>query len=172
MSLGYWRYYDDAFDWDDSGSWFRPNLDRSLEVFQANGMTEEEAQRHVNSGYVCFDEFDVVIDRYYGGALSSYDLRCRFPSKDFCGLPDAPQSKVWVCAARSLDDVQRIVQERVSPGSGALLFRGQTQNHAVRRDINNPFFSLPGLGEISLLPSLWRRMLSKNSNSFLVVLCY
>ncbi len=167
MTIGYWRYYDDAFDWSDFGEYLRPDFDRSLAVFQENGMNKDVAQRHINSGYVCFDGFDVVIDRYYGGALSSFDFRCRFPSIDFRGLPSEPQSKVWVITAKSLNCVRSIVQERVRDSSGTLLFRGQTQNHTVQREINNPFFSIPGLGEISLLPSLWRQMLSKNSNSFL-----
>ncbi len=167
MSFDYWQYYDDTFDWDDSGHRYRPDLKRSREIFQENGFSEKEALSYVNSGYVCFERFGVIIDRYYGGLLSSCDLRCRFPSHNFNALPTTPQSQVRVYKAKSIDDVRNIVKEQKKSSSQNLLFRGQTQNHTVKRAISNPFFTVPELGEISLIPSLWRRMLSINASSFL-----
>jgi len=165
--IPYWRYYQDAFDWDDSGQLMRPDLKQSVTKLQEAGMPEREAQRFVESGFVYEELSNSIIDRYYGGALMSTDLRTRFPIKEFCKLDLKPQNDTRVHVATSWDDVRRIVDQLAKASGKRLLFRGQVENYSIQREIHNPFFLVDGLGEISLMPSIWRRMIRKRADSFL-----
>jgi len=66
MGLGsYWNYYDKQYTWN------RPNKCVNLEYtrskFISIGMSEEEAEKYIRSGYICLEHVDIVIDRFYGG---------------------------------------------------------------------------------------------------------
>ncbi|WP_010581575.1 FRG domain-containing protein [Schlesneria paludicola] len=167
MTFGYWNYYDDDFDWTGKSSFVSPDLELTRSLLLRGGLLENDVEDHIDSGYLCFEGFDIVIDRYYGGPLASVDGRCRFRPDLFSKIDRAPQSRAKVFVAKSIDDVRRIVDDFATRCGDDPLLRGQTQNHVLERKINNPFFTLNGIGEISLLPSIWRRMLSKSRQCFL-----
>lgn len=166
MSSGYWNYYSDNYEWDDEGELVRPDLAQSRAKLVEAGMSETDAQRYVASGFVYSKWSDTFIDRYYGGALMSVDARTRVRPSDLIQWPIEPQNRVWVKNATSWVDVRRIVDEAAASSGKRLLFRGQTQNHLVNREIHNPWFVVDGIGEISLVPSVWRRMLNKRTDRF------
>jgi len=165
--LPYWRFYHNAFDWDDSREFMRPDLKLSVAKLQEAGMSEAESKRCVESGFVYEELSNSIIDRYYGGALLTTDLRTRFPIKEFCKLDLQPKNNTRIHIAESWNDVRRIVDELTSASRRRLLFRGQLGNYSVQREIHNPFFLVDGLGEISLMPSIWRRMIAKRPDSYL-----
>lgn len=166
MSIGYWNYYQDDFSWDDSHELLRPDLTQSRSKLIEAGLSVDEAHRYVSSGFVYQERSDTFIDRYYGGALLSTDMRTRFPFSHLPFRDPRPQSRVRVCRARSWRDVRRAIEEFAVHSRGRLLFRGQTENYKVCREVSNPHFLIDGLGEISLIPSLWRRMLRRRMDSF------
>jgi hypothetical protein len=130
-------------------------------------MSEREAQRFVDSGFVYEELSNTIIDRYYGGALMSTDLRTRFQVEDFCKLDLKPRNNTPIHIAGSWKDVRRVADQLQSASRRKLLFRGQLGNYTIEREIHNPYFLVDGLGEISLMPSIWRRMLKKRKDSFL-----
>ena len=62
--------------------------------------------------------------------------------------------------------MRRVVDDWRSTCPKRLLFRGQPENYLVPREVHNPLFLVEGVGEISLIFSLWRRMLARNPNGF------
>lgn len=167
LQIPYWRFYQDAFDWDDSHQLMRPDLKQSVAKLQEAGMSESEAERCVKSGFVYEEISNSIIDRYYGGALMSTDLRTRFSINEFCKLDFKPKNNTRVHIAESWNDVRRIADQVARDARKRLLFRGQVRNYSIEREIHNPFFQVDGLGEISLMPSIWRRMIKKRTDSFL-----
>lgn len=160
----YWNYYDDNFDWDDKED-LRPNIALTLKRFGEMGFSSSEAQSLLGSGYV-FVQDDVIVDRYYGGLLASYDHRTRFPASHFVSLMQEGASSIPVASAGSIDELLRIVEDWQKKHSKPVLFRGQTSGYPLEREHPNPFFRIGALGEISLVPSLWRGMLKKHSHRF------
>ncbi|WP_035615293.1 FRG domain-containing protein [Haloferula sp. BvORR071] len=138
----------------------------TLEELQKAGSSEEEARKYVDSGYVYNDTSGTIIDRYYGGLLLSTDLRTRFEIGEFGKWPAWLNNRVWVKAAASWADVYRIAEEAASKTRKRLLFRGQGRHYLINRAAPNPWFLVDGIGEISLVPSLWRKMLSRFTNKF------
>lgn len=157
---GYWKYFSDDFSWtSESRSARLPNAKRSVERFTDLGMSEDEADAYVRSGYVVNDISDTVIDRYYGGLLPSYDLRSRFPIRDFLARDATFKRDVKVFNAHSMGELREFVGECATSSRRALLFRGQTGHFRLSRGIDNSTFVVDGFGEPSLIPSVWRRML-------------
>jgi hypothetical protein len=167
-AFGYWKYYSENFDWNGSSKNDLVDKKKTLEVFKRSGLDEEKSNKLWNSGYFCTKYSDVVIDRYYGGAINSYDMVSRFmPSQLKDDLFSPPKSSVWVKSAYSLEEVYRIIKDTESKSSRPLMFRGQRQNYFIDREVNNPYFTIDGLGEISILSSFWRKVFSKSKRSFL-----
>jgi FRG domain len=164
--LSYWDYYDDDFDWDDGHSVLRPNLALTRQTFADIGLSISEIDSFVKSGYLVLEQADVVIDRYYGGPLLRTDERTRFSTPHFLECYKNGRNAVFVASATSLKDVLRQVEKLRAENSRPLLFRGQTSSYPLNRERPNPHLQVNGFGEISLLPSLWRRMLEKNPSSF------
>ncbi|MDD9893902.1 MAG: FRG domain-containing protein, partial [Gammaproteobacteria bacterium] len=163
---GYWKYYSDTFDWNEE-PFFKP-LDKShsKDVFKAAGLNEKQSDSLIASGYVTVPNSDVVIDRFYGGAIASSDLVSRFRPQQLPELFEKPRSRAWVKTAHSLTELYRIVDEAQSQSNEPLLFRGQRSNYAVRRKVNNPNFTIDGVGEVSLLSSFWRKAYGQNPDCF------
>lgn len=165
MNLGgYWNYYDKSYKWNYQNPLINLNYTRSK--FIGIGMSEEEAEKYIKSGYVCLEQVDIVIDRFYGGCLTSPDFRTRFPLNKFNLQDTVIKKNIWVEKAKSIIDIKSIVNKYTSQTNKNYLFRGQTSNYQIDREINNPNFIVPEFGEISLLPSLWRVMLNTNPTSF------
>lgn len=165
MAFGYWNYYDEDFTWDYNSDLLLPDYEWTLQVLQSNGLSETEAIKLYKSGYVCFKDNDVVIDRLYGGALRSYDLCSRFFPGDVKSLINSPpKSRVWIKKAKSYEELKELVVDARKDRD--LVLRGQNKNHRIEREINNPFFTVPEIGEVSLLPSLWRKMYKVNPYSY------
>lgn len=167
QTFGYWKYYSDKFDWNEAPGLKLVDHKYTLEVFKEAGLNGEDAVRLWDSGYVCIKGFDIIIDRFYGGAISSYDMVSRFAPSQLCKLFEKPRSRTWVRSASSLEDVRRIVDETQSRLSRPIRFRGQQQNYFIDRKINNPNFTIDGLGEISFFSSYWRKVFANTRNSFL-----
>ncbi len=165
--VDYWDYYDDGFDWATNSGMSAPDPDHTLEVLKSGGLTHFDAEVLMKSGYVCYPGFDVVIDRFYGGAISSYDLVTRFPSSELKTLFDEPKSKIWYKQVSSLKELKKVVANCGEKDRRKLRFRGQTKNYLLNREVNNPYFTIKGFGEVSLLPSLWRTMYAQAPGSFL-----
>jgi hypothetical protein len=165
----YWRYYNDDYSWDDSGELFRPDFVLSSKKLQETGLSADEAKSYVESGFIYVEVSNTIIDRYYGGAITSIDWRTRFRLRDF-SLTDPKikqKSHVVVRRAKSWHDVREIVETFAAKSPHRrLLFRGQTQGYTVSRKVHNPHFVVDGIGEISLIPSVWRRMLSRRPDSY------
>jgi len=114
--------------------------------------------------------FEVVVDRYYGGAISVTDGRTRFP---ISSLKDQVLEKrnvdgpnIWLKDARSLIEVQEIVSFARSQTESRLVLRGQTSHYRLERELPNPFLFHPEIGETSLIASVWRPMLRTNPSYF------
>lgn len=165
--FGYWNYYSDNFNWNESSSLKLIDKNDTLSVFRENGFDEEATTKLWKSGYVYIDGFDIVIDRYYGGAISSYDMVSRIMPSQLSELFEAPKSRAWVKTASSLDEVREIVSDTQSRMSQPIRFRGQRQNYFIDRPVNNPNFTIDGLGEISILSSFWRKVFSNCKESFI-----
>jgi hypothetical protein len=166
--FSYWKYYSNQFDWNENPSFELVNREHTLNVFKAAGFNSSDAERLWSSGYVCIKGHDdIVIDRFYGGATSSYDMVSRFSPSQLEKLFEEPSSRVWIKSASSLDDLHRIVDETQSKYSTPIRFRGQRQNYFIEREINNPNFTIKGVGEVSILSSFWRNAFVKAPNSFL-----
>lgn len=114
----------------------------------------------VASGYIVVS--GLVIDRYYGGLLSSSDLRSRIPIAKFGDEPLYEQHHARVHHAKSLEDAMTCIANWQATTGRRLLFRGQTANYPLQRRRANPAYQVPGFGEISLLPFLWRKLYFAN----------
>jgi hypothetical protein len=162
----YWNYYDEKFDWDDSNESLRPDLDLTRKKFDQIGLSQSEIEACVSSGYVILEN-DVVIDRFYGGALLSADMRTRFPLDRFLSSTSSAPYRSSIRNASSMADLLRNIDDLKKRYRGTLLYRGQTSLYPLQRERPNPFFEFEGIGEISLLPSLWRIMQKRKPHSFL-----
>jgi FRG domain len=157
----YWSYYDPSFQWS-LGPKFEKALDASRSAFASAGFTAAQADRLVESGYVVVGSN--VIDRYYGGLLLSTDGRSRIPLGHFF-KGGKSNDRVRVYQAKSLDDLRVCIDQWRGLTARQLLFRGQTSSYPLRRPHNNPAFGVGPYGEISLLPSLWRRAVAARSDA-------
>jgi len=166
-AFGYWNYYSKDFNWNETPSFNLLDKQHTLNTFKDAGISEIEANKLWDSGYVCPKRFNIVIDRYYGGAISSCDMTTRIMPSQIKELFSPPKSMVWVKSASSLDDLHRIIEAAQSENSKPLMFRGQRKNYFIDREINNPYYTIEGLGEISILSSFWRKVFSITNSSFL-----
>ncbi|MGE0567431.1 MAG: FRG domain-containing protein [Bacteroidia bacterium] len=165
MEFGYWNYYNDDFKWDFNSDLLLPDYDHTITLLQSNGLTMEEAVKFYRSGYVSFKDQEIIIDRLYGGPLRSYDMCSRFSPREVIGLLNAtPKSRISVEKAKSYEELKDIVNAVKKDRN--IVLRGQTRNHSITREINNPYFTIPEIGEVSLLPSLWRKMYKQNPHSY------
>lgn len=164
---GYWKYYSSKYDWSAPPFSKHINKDHSIEAFKNFGLTEKIANQLWGSGYIYIKKHDIVIDRFYGGYLSSYDMATRFPISQIGELFDEAKSSVWIKSASSIEDVRRIADEAKSKSSKPIRFRGQRQNYFTNRAITNPYFTINGLGEISILSSFWRTAFANSKNTFI-----
>lgn len=159
--MDYWRYYENDYDWIAKS----PHGGDTVEAFRSLGVQEAAAQRLIASGYVVMGRAaPIVVDRYYEGALSSVDGETRLSASMLDTLEGGARSKVWVKRASSMREVRDIVEDHASERK--LLFRGQSRNYSISRALPNPRFVTSELGEISLLPSLWRTMVFRHPNSY------
>jgi len=154
----YWDYYQSECSWDHQGFY---ELDRrvSEDAFAAAGFNDGEVADLLDSGYIVV-EGDLVIDRFYGGLLRSIDSRSRMKLSHFTGNdPLYKQHPARVHHASSLSDAMACIEEWQSRSGRRLLFRGQNQSHPLERKRHNHAYAIEGYGEVSLLPSLWRKMI-------------
>ncbi|TSK06590.1 MAG: FRG domain-containing protein [Geobacter sp.] len=163
--FGYWQYFDDDFEWDDAGQLVLPDLSLTRRKFAEIGLSDTEIEAFIRSGYV-MAMGDVVIDRFYGGALLSSDSRTRIRVDNFINWYNNSRGEIPVYHASSMSDLQKQVDKWGSKYRKPLLFRGQTKQYLLQRERPNPCLQVPGYGEISLLPSLWRKMQLKHPDSF------
>jgi hypothetical protein len=127
------------------------------------GFSDSEASDLVASGYAVLLN-RIVIDRYYGGPLLRSDLRTRFPLDRFKAEFGSQPNRLPVHAVTSLVELFSLIAKLQGEYRHKLLFRGQTGHYAIRRPVSNPTFVHPTLGETSLLPSVWRRVLKQRSD--------
>lgn len=161
----YWKYYDKNFDWKSKSS-ISPDFKYTTQKLQENGVSKENSIKLFNSGYICFKGYDVLIDRFYGGPLCSYDFRTRFHLYEARKLLTQPPSAfATVHKIHSFTELNAIINNDYNMGNN-ILFRGQNRNYFLKRGFNNPYLTIKDYGEISLLPSLWRRMHDVNPQSF------
>jgi hypothetical protein len=160
--LDYWNYYDPRYQW---GRYRSPlkflerlhgEIDATGESFSAAGFSDDAIDDLVASGYTVVS--GLVIDRYYGGLLTSSDLRSRIPIANFGDEPFYKEHPARVHHAKSLEDVMACIANWQTTTGRRLLFRGQTANYPLQRRRANPGYQVPGFGEISLLPSIWRKL--------------
>lgn len=164
----YWKYYSNKFDWNENPKFNLVDRAHTFNVFKAAGFNSSDAERLWLSGYVCIEGYDdIVIDRFYGGAIRSYDMVSRFAPSEIGGLFEEPKSRVWIKKASSLEQLREMVAEVQSAHVNPIKFRGQRQNYFIEREINNPNFTIKGVGEVSILSSFWRKAFAKAPNSFL-----
>ncbi len=166
----YWDYYNEEFDWKDGGP--QPDIVATRQIYSELGIPPNEAEALVASGYVNV-RGDTIIDRYYGGALLSSDGLTRIHKQSFAewyqaakhSEPSCRRSTVFTIAT-SLDDLERQVSQIENNLGTRLLFRGQTMHHETTRLVKNPNLLVEGLGEVSLIPSIWRNLLKAKPSSF------
>jgi len=164
MKYNYHSYFESDLVFDDDQSLAADEHIRvSHEKFCEIGFSDSEARNLVASGYdVMLDR--IVIDRYYGGPLTICDLRTRFPAEQFKAAFGSQPNKLPVHVVTSITELFALIEELEGKFHRRLLFRGQTSHHTISRAIPNPTFVSATLGETSLLPSVWRRVLKKRSN--------
>jgi len=168
-SRKYWDYYRDDFDW--PNNYLPPNLDKTRKIYFDLGLTAVEAEALISSGYVNI-QGDMIVDRYYGGALASSDFATRIRKDDFsewyrmAKLSETSCRPGFLTTATSFDDLKMKVNEIQESFGQKLLFRGQTAHHETTRLIKNPYLLIEGLGETSLIPSIWRNLLKNRPQSF------
>jgi len=164
----YWKYYSNQFNWNENPRFKLVDREHTLKIFKAAGFNSSDAERLWSSGYVCIEGFDdIVIDRFYGGAIRSYDMVSRFAPSQIGELFEEPKSRVWIKKASSLEQLREMVAEAQSAHVNPVRFRGQRKNYFIEREINNPNFTIKGVGEVSILSSFWREAFAKAPNSFL-----
>ena len=165
----YWDYYKANFDW--PNGYLPPNLEKTRQIYSELGLGSAEADALISSGYVNIHG-DMIIDRYYGGALMSSDFATRIHKDDFAEwyelarVGKASRRPGFLTTAKSFDDLKRQVSEIQDSLGRKLLFRGQTAHHETTRLIKNPHLLIEGLGETSLIPSIWRNLLKNQPQSF------
>ncbi len=124
----------------------------------------------ISSGYVASKYSPTIIDRFHGGPLMSSDGRTRFSQAHFREIFDdggCMNSPFPLYRAKSGQDVRECVEKiQTSVQSKSLCFRGQTSHYSLDRKIKNPTLTHPTLGETSLVPSVWRHMLSSTPHVF------
>jgi hypothetical protein len=159
----YWDYYRDDVNWTQLPCRPRnpPSLVDTVAQFESLGYSEDEAHTLWRSGYATLPGYEQnVIDRYYGGLLTWSDRRTRLPISELRSLLAAEaQHAAEVFHANSWNAVEKIISEKYASHDCQRAFRGQTCNYVLDRAVPNPYLSIPGIGEISLVPSLWRAML-------------
>lgn len=162
----YWNYYDEEFDWTEKSVSLTPSKEYTLQKLLAQGISEEDAIKLYNSGFVCFEGYNVLIDRFYGGPLNSFDFRTRFPLSEAKMLLDQTyKSNITTEKITSIDELRDVIHSMKKTNHN-LIFRGQSKSYSLEREIKNPYFNIKDYGEISLLPSIWRVMYKKNKFSF------
>ncbi|GAB2913716.1 hypothetical protein GCM10027093_60250 [Paraburkholderia jirisanensis] len=161
----YWDYYSNNFDWNDDAELIRKNVGDKPCDFTRLGFDEAEAVAFSNSGYVVLESHNIVIDRYYGGLLASIDGRCRFPLDGFKRMHANGRNGVMVLKATSSSDISAHLESLAETHRRPLLLRGQIHNHVLDRVQPNPHFVVNGIGELSLMPTLWREAQKANPKS-------
>ncbi|MGO7413838.1 FRG domain-containing protein [Rhizobium ruizarguesonis] len=162
MSYEYQSYFEPELVFEDDQPLGKGKRN-SHEKFCETGFSDSEARDLVASGYdVLLDQ--VVVDRYYGGGLISYDLRTRFPLMQFRSNFGRQPNVLPVHAVSSTKALFHLIEKLQSGVRDRLIFRGQTAHYAIDRTVPNPTFVNATLGEISLLPSVWRRVLKGRPN--------
>lgn len=166
----YWAYYRSDFDWPNDV--LKPNITATRQIYADLGISVEEGEALITSGYVNL-RGDTIIDRYHGGALLSPDGSTRIHKHQFLDWYSAVKggsaqirSKAIVTTATSLSDLEAQVQQLQADLGGRLVFRGQTKHHKLSRPVENPFLAVDGFGEVSLIPSLWRKQMMSKPQSF------
>ncbi|RWD71070.1 MAG: FRG domain-containing protein [Mesorhizobium sp.] len=165
MMFDHHSYYDPATAIDDSDAPHGFDPATQYRRWSGAGFSDADCQGFYKSGYV-ITRSGLVIDRYHGGALSTCDFRTRFPVTEFGIALSRGTCQVPVHRATSLADVARIVEKINSSVNRRLLFRGQTKSYSLAREKPNSFFRIPDLGEVSLMPSVWRRVLRDRPNVY------
>jgi hypothetical protein len=151
----YWDYYRPDYPWTDDDC-FTGALDDTRQAFLTAGYSDAQTEALINSGYVVYE--GIVMDRCYGGYLRSTDGRTRLTMEHFLKHSDPPARGVRIHTAHSVGDLRDRIEQWNTSTSRRLLFRGQTDSYTLDRPRPNPFFRIEGMGEVSLLPSLWRKM--------------
>lgn len=154
MDMMYYDYYRDDFDISECQHPLQPDYNYMMKKLKEYNISEAEVKLLYSSGYYCLENIDMIVDRFYFGSQLIYDGVSGFHFSEISRLLSEPRSRVWVKHAGSLSEVLSIIEKY--PEQHGTLFRGQIDNYLINREINNPFFTIPGLGEVSLLPSLWR----------------
>jgi FRG domain len=168
----YEDYYEQDFSWPEQGH--GPDLNLTRETFHELGLSPDQVDRLLRSGFViCERAPSVVIDRYYGGELLSTDHRTRIYTDHFVEWLEASQrldpllpSRARVYLAGSRWDLDKQLEEIATTTRRPTVYRGQTRHHSFDREIPNNAVAVPGLGEVSLLPSVWRRMREARPDTF------
>jgi len=161
----HYDYYDDALEFSSNRSDVNSSREADLNFFIKGGLSEVEASAYCDSGYTTLRD-EIVIDRFYGGLLWSTDNRTRFSRSQFPIALKSASSRFSVHYTQSLKELNELVGNIKSKAQKRLLFRGQTKNYALKRPRPNMNFSADGIGEISLLPSVWRRVLRDRYDIF------
>jgi hypothetical protein len=130
------------------------------------GCTSKEAKLLTISGYIAVPSAGVLIDRFYGGQLLRPDGRTRLelaPDVVAGLLSHSPLSgnPYPVFEVQSSAELRRVVARIASKSRERVVFRGQTQHYALSRPVPNHGLHHPHLGETSLIPSVWRRVLAR-----------
>jgi hypothetical protein len=157
----YWDYYEPDYEWGREG-WYAFQEKASEDAFSDAGFNDSHVRNLIDSGYIVING-DLVIDRYYGGLVNRYDSRSRMPLHIFTGDPVYPQHPAKVHHATSLNDVKACIREWQTHVSRPFLFRGQNSSYPLQRKRINPAYAIEGYGEVSLLASLWRKMVKVNA---------
>lgn len=162
--LRYWNYYDDTFDWN-IPSEYDEEVGATSQSLETIGFDRSTADMLASSGIVAIPESRILIDRYYGGLLSSYDMRSRVPYNEqaieLFGASRLPGHDFPVAIAKNLVEVANIVKGWQSSSTRQLYFRGQGQHYRIKRSWSNPAYLHCDLGETSLVSSFYRQMLNK-----------
>ncbi|MNX78774.1 FRG domain protein [compost metagenome] len=166
---GYWNYYKDSFNW--PNGYLPPNLEKTRQIYLELGLQATEVEALIASGYVNIHD-DMIIDRYYGGALASSDFATRIRKDDFlewhrmAKIGEPSRRSGFLTTANSFDELTRQVNNIQESVGKKLLFRGQINHYETARSIRNPYLLIEGLGETSLIPSIWRTLLHNQPQSF------
>lgn len=127
-----------------------------INLWHKYGYNHEEAKKYINSGYIATN-YESIIDRCYGGKILSVDGVRRFNPSDFRENVNGGRREISITRAKSAEEVFEAVEGIRNNSKRRLLFRGQTQNYSLKREVPNSHFEVDGLGEISLFPSVWRK---------------
>lgn len=162
MDFDYHSYFEPDLVFEDDQPHRREQHNTHKKFCEA-GFSDSEACKLVASGFdVLFDR--IVIDRYYGGPISVSDLRTRFPLEQFRAKLGSQPNRLLVHTVTSITELFALVEKLRGEFRHRLLFRGQTAHYQISRSVHNPTFVNAAIGETSLLPSVWRRVLSQRPN--------